>query len=131
MSASPTGPGVLESRPAPAGVEARIARLLTLGTRIAVGLLAAGSLLLVASGRSPLDSGWPPLDPGALLGDLATLRPEGFLWLGLLATIATPLLRVGTATAAFARVGERWLAALGAGVLLVVALAVLAGTVAW
>jgi uncharacterized membrane protein len=115
-------------QPAPAGVEARIARLLTVGTRLAVGLLAAGSLLLTAAGISPLAEDWPPLDLRALPADLLALEPAGFLWLGLLVTIATPLLRVGAATLGFGRAGERQLAALGIGVLVVVGLAVVAGS---
>ncbi len=114
---------------APAGVEARIARLLTWGTRLAIALLAIGCALLVAEGRSPLDAGWPPLDLAALPSNLLALRAEGFLWLGLIATIGTPLLRVGAATLGFARVGDRRLTALGIGVLVIIGLAVVAGTV--
>lgn len=112
--------------PAPA-VEVQVARLLTLGTRLAIGLLAVGSLLLVAAGISPLAEDWPPLDVAAIPADIAALEPAGFLWLGLLATIATPLLRVGAATLGFAGAGERRMVALGIGVLVVIALAVTAG----
>lgn len=115
-------------QPAPPGVEATIARLLTVGTRLAIGLLALGSVLLIAGGISPLAEDWPPLDLGGLPADLLALRPEGFLWLGLLAVIATPLLRVSVATAGFARAGERRMAILGVAVLVVIAFAVLAGT---
>jgi uncharacterized membrane protein len=115
--------------PAPASaIEARVARFLTLGTRLAIGLLAIGSVLLVAGGVSPVDGGWPPLDVAAIPSDIAALEPAGFLWLGLLATIATPLLRVATATLGFAAAGERRMVALGIAVLVVVALAVAAGT---
>jgi uncharacterized membrane protein len=113
--------------PAPAGVEARIARLLTIGTRLAITLLAIGSVLLVAGGISPLDPGWPPLDVAGLPSDLLALRPEGFLWLGLIVTIATPLLRVAAATLGFAGTGERRMVGLGVAVLGVIALAVVAG----
>lgn len=112
---------------APAGVEARLARLLTIGTALAVGLLAIGSLLLVAGGISPLAEDWPPLDLRALPGQLLALEPAGFLWLGLLTTIATPILRVSAAALGFARAGERRFAALGLGVLVVIGLAVVAG----
>ena len=126
-----TGPDRLtEVSAAGAGVEARIARLLTLGTRVAVGLLAVGSILLIAGGGSPLDADWPPLDLAALPADLAALHPAAYLWLGLVAMIATPLLRVTVATGGFARAGERRLAALGAGVLVIIGLAVLAGSLA-
>jgi len=108
-------------------IEAGVARLLTLGTRLAIGLLAIGSLLLVAAGISPLAEDWPPLDVAAIPADIAALEPAGFLWLGLLATIATPLLRVGAATLGFAAAGERRMVALGIAVLVVIALAVGAG----
>jgi uncharacterized membrane protein len=111
-------------------VEARVARILALGTRIAVALLAAGSFLLVAGGTSPLEPAWPPLDPASLPADLLALRPTAFLWLGLVATIATPLLRVAASTWGFGRAGERRLAALGIAVLVVIALAVVAGSLA-
>lgn len=115
---------------APAGVEAQIARILALGTRLGIALLAVGSLLLVAAGISPLAEDWPPLDLAALPADLLALQPEGFLWLGLLVTIATPLLRVTAATLGFARAGERRMVVLGVAVLVVLALAVVAGTAA-
>jgi len=111
-------------------VEARIARILSVGTRIAVALLAAGSVLLVAGGASPLDRGWPPFEPASLPAGLVALRPTAFLWLGLVATIATPLVRVAAATWGFGRAGERRLAALGIAVLVVIALAVVAGSLA-
>ena len=111
-------------------VEARVARILSLGTRLAVGLLAAGSVLLVASGTSPLEPRWPPFDPASLPADLVALWPTAFLWLGLVATIGTPLLRVAAATWGFRQAGDRRLAALGVAVLIVIALAVVAGSLA-
>jgi uncharacterized membrane protein len=111
-------------------VEARIARILAVGTRVAVALLATGSVLLVAGGTSPLAPDWPPLDLASLPADLVALRPTAFLWLGLIATIATPLLRVVASTWGFGRAGERRLAALGLAVLVVIALAVVAGSLA-
>ncbi len=132
MSGTPD-PGTLPLDPpatSPAlvpAIEARVARLLTLGTRLAIGLLAVGSLLLVANGISPLAEDWPPLDVAAIPADLVALEPAGFLWLGLLATIATPLLRVASATLGFAAAGERRMVAFGIAVLLVIALAVGAG----
>jgi uncharacterized membrane protein len=111
-------------------VEVRIARILAVGTRVAVTLLAAGSILMIAEGTSPLDQGWPPLDVGSLPADLVALQPAAFLWLGLIATIATPLLRVVASTWGFGRAGERRMAALGAAVLVVIALAVAAGLMA-
>jgi uncharacterized membrane protein len=125
-------PAARDVLPAPAGgtgsaVERRIARLLEAGTLIAVALLAVGSILLVLGGISPLDPDWPPLDLTELPADLLALRPEGFLWLGLLVTIGTPILRVVAATIGFAGVGERRMVALGLGVLVVLGLAIVAG----
>jgi uncharacterized membrane protein len=111
------------------GVEAVIVRLLTLGSGLAAALLVVGSVLLVLEGTSPLARDWPQLDPGRLAADLLALRPAGFLWLGLLVTLATPLVRVAIAIAGFGRAREWRMAALGAAVLGVVALAVVAGTV--
>jgi uncharacterized membrane protein len=111
-------------------IDARIARILAVGTRVAVAFLAVGSILLVAGGTSPLAGGWPPLDVASLPADLLALQPAAFLWLGLIATIATPLLRVAASTWSFGRVGERRMAALGAAVLVVIGLAVVAGLAA-
>ncbi len=111
-------------------VEARVARILATGTVVAVVLLAVGTVLLIAGGTSPLASGWPPLDLASLPADLVALRPTAFLWLGLIATIATPLLRVAASTWGFGRAGEPRLAALGLAVLVVIALAIVAGTLA-
>ena len=112
----------------PAGIDVRIARILTTGTRAAIVLLVAGSGLLLAAGRSPLETAWPALDLGALPADLLALRPEGYLWLGLLVTLATPLLRVVAATIGFAGAGDRRMVGLGIGVLVVIGLAVVTGS---
>jgi uncharacterized membrane protein len=123
----PRHPGPPLSPPSAAGIEARIARLLTLGTRLAIAFLAAGSVLLVAAGISPLAATWPPLDLAAIPEGLLRLQPEAYLWVGLIATIATPLLRVAAATIGFGRAGERRMVVLGVAVLVVIALAVVAG----
>ncbi len=109
-------------------IDARIARLLRAGTRLGVALLAVGSILLVAAGGSPLAASWAPFDLAALPAGLVALQPEAYLWLGLLVTISTPLLRVGAATLAFARAGELRMVVLGVAVLVVIALAVVAGS---
>ena len=91
--------------PAPDGLEHRIARLLTIGTYTAVALLAVGLGLLLAAGISPL-SGGPAFDPGRIPGDLAALRPEAFIWLGLIVVVATPSARVAASLIGYARRGE-------------------------
>ncbi len=108
-----------------ARVDGWIARVLRAGTLVSIGLLAVGVALLAIAGGSPLDRTLPALDPGRIPADLVALRPEGFLWLGLLATLATPLLRVAAAVVGFLGAGERRMAWLGFAVLVVIAFAVL------
>jgi uncharacterized membrane protein len=108
-------------------LEGRIARVLTIGTLVAVGLLLVGSVLLLGSGRSPLDSA-PSLDLGRMWADLATLHPAGALWLGLIVVIATPGARVAAALAGYGAQGEREMALIAGLVLAVIAAGVVAGT---
>jgi uncharacterized membrane protein len=96
-----------------------IGRLLITVTYVAVGLLSVGLVLLLVSGISPL-AGGPPLDPGRLLADIGALAPAAFLWLGILAVIATPLSRVIAAAIGFARLGDRWMVAVAGGILAVI-----------
>jgi uncharacterized membrane protein len=119
---APIGAGTAASRAA--RVEGWIARVLRAGTLLSVGLLAVGVVLMTLAGRSPLDKTWLPLDLGRISGDLLALRPEGFLWLGLLTTLSTPLLRVAASVVGFLGAGERRMAGLGTAVLIIIALAV-------
>ena len=70
-----------------------IARLLTWGTYLSVLLLGIGVVLMIADGVSPLDPA-PSFDLARIGGEIVALHPVGFLWLGLLVTLATPLARV-------------------------------------
>jgi uncharacterized membrane protein len=108
-------------------MEARIGRLLGLATLAAVALLAIGSLLLLATGHSPLDRA-PSLDPGRLLADLAGLEPAGLLWLGLLLVVVTPAARVAAALVGYVGSAERGMALVSALILVVIAAGVAAGT---
>ena len=120
----------MSSPPLPAddgdSLERRVGRLITVGTYAAVALLGAGVVVLLAAGRSPLEGG-PELEPGRLLADLAALRPEGFLWLGLLAVIATPAARVAVALVGYALRGERVMVLVSAAILAVIAASVALG----
>jgi uncharacterized membrane protein len=109
-------------------IEARIAHILMIGTLVAVALLAIGCVLLLASGRSPLDP-YPPLDLGHLAADIGTLQPGGVLWVGLIAVIVTPAARVVAALVGYARSGERGMTVVAALILVVIAVGVVAGTV--
>lgn len=100
-----------------------IGRLLITVTYLAVALLSVGVVLLLAAGISPL-AGGPALDPAHLVADVVALAPAAFLWLGILAVIATPLSRVIAATIGFARLGDRWMVGVALGILAVIALGI-------
>ncbi len=100
-----------------------IGRLLITVTYVAVGLLSIGVLLMLAAGISPL-AGGPPLDLARLREELVALAPAAFLWLGILAVIATPISRVIVAVFGFARLGDRWMVGVALGILVVIALAI-------
>lgn len=105
-------------------LDRQIALVLNVGTTLAVAFLGVGVVLFLGRGGSPLD-GAAPLDPSRLLPDVLALRAEGFLWLGILAGIATPSARVLVALLAFARRGERGMAAVSLAILAVIILSVL------
>ena len=105
--------------------ERRLGRLLTAVTYVAVGLLGIGVVLLLRAGISPL-AGGPPFDPSELIPDIRALEPAGFLWLGLLAVIATPLSRVVGAAIGFFRRGEPLMAAISVAILAVIGISILA-----
>jgi len=116
----------MNGRPAAGGsFERRLGRLLIVATYVAVTLLAIGVVLLLFAGISPL-AGGPPFDAAQLVPNLLALDPAGFLWLGILVVIATPLSRVVGAALGFARSGERLMATLSAAILAVIAISVLA-----
>lgn len=89
--------------------------------------LAVGVGLMFAAGRSPLDPGYPGLDPTRLPADLLRLDPGGFLWLGLLAAMATPAARVVASLVGYAQ-GREWrMVAVSVAVLAVIAASVVLG----
>ena len=108
-----------------ARVDRSIARVLRAGTLVSIGLLAIGVALLAIAGGSPVERTLPGLDPARIPADILAMRPEGFLWLGLLATLATPLMRVVASVVGFLGAGERRMAGLGVAVLVVITLAVI------
>jgi uncharacterized membrane protein len=108
------------------GLDQAIARLLTAGTYLSVALLGVGVALMAAAGVAP--RGGPAFDPRDLLANLVALRPEGFLWLGLIAAIATPSARVAASLVGYLRRGERRMAAVSVLILGVIALSVLLAT---
>jgi uncharacterized membrane protein len=117
------------SRPGDLDLEARIGRLLTIGTLASMALIAIGVLGMALTGRSPLDQP-PAFDLARIPGDLVALRPDAFLWLGLIGILATPAARVAAAGVGYLRGRERGMALVALLVLLVVAFGVIAGVVA-
>ena len=109
-------------------LEANLGRVLATGTYVSMALIAIGLALLIAAGGSPLDPS-PPLSLATLVADLAAGRPAAFLWLGILAVVATPAARVTGALFGFWRRGERHMVLVAFLILVVVGLGVLAGVV--
>lgn len=135
MTAGGSGAGAGPSRsgipgPSEGDLDRTIARLLTRGTYLSIGLMAIGVVLMAATGVSPTDGTAPPFDLGRIPADILALRPPGFLWLGLVAAIATPLARVIASLVGYVRRGERGMALIAAAITAVVAAAVVVGVLA-
>ena len=113
----------------PGSLEVALAHVLQVGTYISVGLIAIGSIVLLANGISPTAAG-APLSLASIPADLLALRPAGFLWLGILGVLATPGLRVIRAMLGFWRRDERSMALIALAVLVVIAIGVIVGVVA-
>jgi uncharacterized membrane protein len=122
----PTAPDAAPT-PRRADLDLVIARVLTIGTTIGVGLLAIGVVLLIASGGSPLDEPPHGFEPSQIVPDLLAGNPEGALWLGLIVLIAMPASRVAASLIGFARAGERWMVGISAAILVVIAAGVAIG----
>jgi uncharacterized membrane protein len=104
-------------------LESAIGGVITLGTYLAVGLVAVGVALMAATGQSPLAPA-PPFDSRALAAGVAALRPEPFLWLGLVIAIGTPSARVLASFVGYLARGERLMAAISLAILAVIAIGV-------
>jgi uncharacterized membrane protein len=113
------------SAPEPGSVELErtIARLLTIGTTVAMVLLIVGLTLMLTTGVAPL-SGGPAFNPSGLVADVLALRATGFIWLGLIVIVATPSGRVLASLVGFARGGDRTMALVAGLILLVIAVSV-------
>ncbi len=122
MTARPR-PAASSRRVTADALERTIARLLRVGTYLAVAVLTLGVVDMVAAGLSPL-AGAPSLDLLRLPADLGGLRPEGFLWLGLLVVIATPSARVAASLVGYLRTGERAMALVALLILAVIVISV-------
>ena len=113
-------------RAPPADLDRLIGRLLTIGTYAAVLLIAIGTILMFEDRIDPL-AGGPLLEPGLIVDDITHGRPAGFMWLGLLVLLATPILRVIVSFFGFATRGERTMAIVSVLILVVIAASIALG----
>jgi len=106
------------------GLDHAIGRLLIFGTYAAVAILTVGVIAMAANGLGPGDPA-PAFDPARLGADILALRPDGLLWLGLLAVIATPIGRVVVSLVGYAHRRELSMVAVAAAILGVIALSII------
>ena len=81
---------------------------------------------MFASRIDPL-AGGPPFEPGLIVDDITHARPAGFMWLGLLVLLATPIARVVVSFFGYAARGERTMAIVAALILVVIAASIALG----
>jgi uncharacterized membrane protein len=105
------------------GFESTIGRLMIAMTYVSVGLLVVGVVLMLVNGISPLDQA-PVFDPSLIWADLLAGMPVGFLWLGLILVIATPIVRVAASAVGYAREGQWRMVGVGTGILFVIAVGI-------
>ena len=111
----------------PREVESIIGRLLVIGTYLAMLFILLGVLGMLADSIDPMrHAAIAPFDLSAIPGDIVALRPEGFLWLGIVTVIALPMGRVVFAGVSLLAAGERRLALVSAGILLVIIVSIIA-----
>jgi uncharacterized membrane protein len=108
-----------ELRGIAAVAEFRIGRLMIAMTYASVAVLVIGVALMVAAGISPL-SGGPAFDASQLLAELTSLSPVGFLWLGLVIVISTPIVRVIGAAISYGLAGQWIMVAIAIAILVVI-----------
>jgi uncharacterized membrane protein len=105
-----------------------IGRLLIAMTYVAVALLIVGVVLMLAAGTSPLSAG-PAFHLADVVPDILALRPEGFIWLGLLVVVSTPIVRVVVAGFGYGRDREWPMVGVAIGILVVIAVAIISASI--
>ena len=122
--------GTTGTQDAAFAIEALVARLLVIGTYVAVALVLAGVFGMLLTGVDPMAHGArPTFDLGRVPGDLLALRPQGFLWTGIVTVMALPIGRVVVAGFGFLAARDRRLALVSLLVLLVVLASIAAALV--
>ncbi len=110
-------------------LETIVARLLIVGTWLAMGLVLVGVVLMLLDGMDPMAHGAvPPFDLSRIPAELAALRPEGFLWAGIVLIICLPIGRVIVAGVGYVAVRDWRLALVSVAVFLVVLASIVAAT---
>lgn len=105
-----------------AALERGVRRVLTVGTWSGIALLGVGVALMLVNGVSPTSETFPLFDAGKIVPDLLAMRPEGFLWAGIVVFIVTPIARVTGELTLYVR-GREWaLTAIAIAILIIVAL---------
>jgi uncharacterized membrane protein len=107
-----------------AGLDVAVGRLLRAGVVTAVALMAVGVALMAIHGIEPNTHPFPPFNLSRIPSDIAALKPEGYLWLGLIAVILTPISRVVASMIGYARAADRTMVLISIAVLFVIALSV-------
>ena len=108
-------------------LERRIGLTLAVVTTASMGLVSLAVAMMALKGVDPLARPYPAFDPASLGSDVLSGRAEGLLWLGLIAVILTPAVRVGASLAGFAAAGDRRQAAIALAVLAIMLLGVTLG----
>jgi uncharacterized membrane protein len=108
-------------------LDRRVGLALSAATMLSVGLLAIAVAAMVAGGVQPLAGPRSAFDPGRLGSDLAAGRTEGWLWLGLIAVILTPVIRVAASLLSFTAARDGRQAVIALAVLAVMLLSVVFG----
>ena len=108
-------------------LEKRIGLALAAATLASMALVAIGVAAMAVTGISPLTRTYPGPDWGRLGSDVAAMRPDGLLWLGLIAVILTPAVRVGASLIGFAAARDGRQVAIALAVLAIMLAGVLLG----
>ena len=111
-------------------IEVLVARLLQVGTYVAMGLVLIGVVGMQVAGIDPLALDVPPaFDLKAIPAQMLALEPIGFLWAGLVLVLCLPIGRVIVAGVGFLAAHDRRLALVSLAVLLVVLGSIISATV--
>lgn len=96
-----------EEHGVPEGLQGLVSRALRGGTALSAALVVFGLVLLAVRGGPTLATPPAPFHLATLASELVNLQPFGFLLLGLVVLVLTPVSRVAISVALFAASGDR------------------------